>query len=95
MRLEVVMQLPPGDQDDVQELLDLGITSLGIRKDFANEVYGMLHLEGMSLFFAFYHQCGTDHLRGGHNVKQEWFPISRGTKIRAFIRISLTLSSAS
>ena len=63
------MQLPPGDQDGVQELLDLGVVSLGIGQDFANEVYGMLHLEGVSLFFPFYHQGGPNHLRGGHNVK--------------------------
>jgi hypothetical protein len=30
MRLEVVTQFPLGDQDGVQELLDLGIVSLGV-----------------------------------------------------------------
>jgi len=72
-----VTQLPPRDQDGVQELLDLGVASLRIGQDFANEVYGTLHLEGVSLFFPFYHQGGADHFRGGRNVKQEWFPISQ------------------
>ena len=42
VRLEVVMQLPPSDQDSVQELLDLGVASLGIEQDFTNKVYEML-----------------------------------------------------
>ena len=55
-RLEVVMQLPFGDEDDVHELLDLGVAGLGIRQDLANEVYGMLHFESVSLFLSLYHQ---------------------------------------
>ena len=43
-------QLPFGDKDGVQELLDLGVAGLGIRQDLANEVHGTLHFEGMSLF---------------------------------------------
>ena len=44
MRLEVVMQLLLGDKDSVQEFLDLGVASLGIGQDLANEVHGTLHL---------------------------------------------------
>ena len=72
------MQLPLGDQDGVQELLDLWVASFGVGQDLTNEVYGALHFEGVSLFVPLYHQGGADHLCGGHNVEQEWFPIGRG-----------------
>ena len=48
-------QLPPVDQDGVQELLDLGVASLGIGQDLANELHGTLFFEGVSLFFPLYH----------------------------------------
>ena len=41
------------------------------------------------------HQGGADHLHGGHNVEQKRFPIGWGTRIEAFIKSCLTLSSAS
>ena len=88
-------QLPLGDEDGVHELLDLGVAGLRIVQDLANVVYGMLHFEGVSLFFSLYHQCGADHLHGGHNVEQKRFPVGWGDRIGAFIRSSLTLSSAS
>ena len=69
MRLEVVTQFPLGDKNGVQEFLDLGVASLGIGHDLANEVHGMLHFEGVSLFFSLYHQGSADHLRGGCNVE--------------------------
>ena len=77
MRLKVVTQLPLGDKNGVQEFLDLGVASLGIGQDLANEVQGTLHFEGVSLFFSLYHQGGADHLRGGHDVDQKLFPIGR------------------
>ena len=92
IRLEVVIQLPLGDKDGVQEFLDLGVASLRIEQDLANEVHGMLHFEGVSLFFSLYHQGGAEHLHGGHNVEQKRFPVDQGT---AFVRSCLTLSSAS
>ena len=55
MLLEVVTQLPLSDKDDVQEFLDLGVASLGIGQDLANEVHGTLHFEGVFLFFSLYH----------------------------------------
>ena len=71
MRLKVVTQLPLSDKDSIQEFLDLGVASLGIRQDLANEVQGTLHFEGVSLFFLLYHQGGADHLRSGRNVEQK------------------------
>ena len=55
MRLEVVTQLPFGDKDVVQEFLDLGVASLGIGQDLANEVHGTPHFESVSLLFPLYH----------------------------------------
>ena len=69
--------LPLGDEDDVQEFLDLGVASLRIRQDLANEVYGTLYFEGVSLFFSLYHQGSVDHLRGGRDVEQKRFPVGR------------------
>ena len=89
------MQLPLGDQDGVQELLDLWVASLGVRQDLANKVYGVLHFEGVSLFLSLYLQGDAGHLCGDHDVEQERLSIGQGTRIGAFIRISLTLSSAS
>ena len=73
----------------------MGVASLGIRQDLANEVHGTLHFEGVSLFFSLYHQGNADHLRGGRNVEEKRFPIGWGTRIEAFVRSCLTLSSAS
>ena len=78
MRLEVVTQLSLGDKDGVQEFLDLGVASLGIGQDIANEVHGTLHFEGVSLFFSLYNQGGADHLHGAHNVEQKRFPVDQG-----------------
>ena len=83
MRLEVVTQLPLGDEDGVQELLDLGLAGLRIEQDLANEIHGTLHFEGVSLFFLLYHQGNTDHLRGGRNIEQKWFSVGRRNQDRS------------
>ena len=75
-------QLSLGDKDGIQELLDLGIAGLGIEQDLANELHGTLQFEGVSLFFSLYHQDSADHLRGGHNVEQKWFPVGRSDQDR-------------
>ena len=83
MQLELVTQLPFGDKDGVQEFLDLGVASLGIRQDLANEVHRTQHIEGVSLFFSLYHQGSADHLRGGRNVEQNEFSIGRRNQDRS------------
>ena len=55
----------------------MGVAGLRIAQHLANEVHGMLHFEGVSLFFSLHHQGVADHLRGGRNVEQKWFPIGR------------------
>ena len=56
----------------------MGVVGLGIGQDLTNEVHGMLHFEGVSLFFSLYHQGGADHLCGGRNVEQKRSPIVWG-----------------
>ena len=75
MRLKVVTQLRFGDEDGIQELLDLEVAGLVIGQDLTNVVYGTLHFEGVSLFFLLYHQGGADHLRGGRDVEQKGFSL--------------------
>ena len=53
----------------------MGVASLRIKQDLADEVHGTLHFEGVSLFLSLYHQGDADHLRGDHNVEQKRFPI--------------------
>ena len=65
-------QLPLGVEDGVQELLDLGVASLGFGQDLANEVHLVLYCEGVPLFFSLHHQSSADHLHGGRNVEQKW-----------------------
>ena len=38
---------------------------------------GRCTFEGVPLFFLLHHQGITDHLCGGHNVEQKWFPVGR------------------
>jgi hypothetical protein len=49
-----VPQLSLGDQDGVQELLDLGVTGLGISQDLVDKINRASHLESMPCFFPFY-----------------------------------------
>jgi hypothetical protein len=83
MQLEVVALLSSGNEDSVQEFLDLGVACLGVRQDFADEVKRTLDLEGVPLLLLFHHDGGTHHLGGGR------------TRIEALVRSALSLSSAS
>ena len=56
----------------------MGVTSLRIGQDLANEVHETLHFEGVSLFFLLYHQGDADHLCGGRNIEQKRFPVIWG-----------------
>ena len=55
----------------------MGVASLRIGQDLANEVHETLHSEGVSLFFSLHHQGRANHLRGSRNVEQKWFPVGR------------------
>jgi hypothetical protein len=68
VRLEVVVQLPPGDEDSIQDLLDLWVACLGVRQDFTDEVDWMLDLEGVTLLLSFHYDGGTHYLSSGRDV---------------------------
>ena len=55
VRLKVVAQFSLGDEDGVEELLDLGVAGLGVRQDLAYEVHVTLYYEGMPLFLSLHH----------------------------------------
>ena len=64
--LEVVAELARRDQDGVQLLLDLRITSLGFVENLTDEVYRTLHLIGMPGLLAFDHNgCAYDARSSG------------------------------
>jgi hypothetical protein len=68
VRLKVASQLSPGDEDSVQELLDLRVACLGVRQDFTDEVDWTLNLEGVALLLPFHHDGGTHYLSSGYDV---------------------------
>jgi hypothetical protein len=50
-----VVQFSLGDEDGVEELLDLGVAGLGVRQDLTDEVHETLYFEGMPLFLSLDH----------------------------------------
>jgi hypothetical protein len=68
MQLKVVALLSSGNEDSVQEFLDLGVACLGVGQDFTDEVKRTLDLEGVPLLLLFHHDGGTHHLGGGRDV---------------------------
>jgi hypothetical protein len=66
-------QFVRGDQDSVQQLLDLRIAGFRLIKDHANEVYWSLNLVHMPNLLALNDDGRTDHLICCRNVKQQGF----------------------
>jgi hypothetical protein len=64
-----VAQLPPGDEDNVQELLDLWVACLGVGQDFTDEVDQTLDFESLTLLLPFHYDCGTHYLSSGRDVQ--------------------------
>jgi hypothetical protein len=50
----VVPQLSPSDQENIQELLDLRVTGLGVGQDLANKIDRALHLESVPYLLPLY-----------------------------------------
>jgi hypothetical protein len=69
VQLEVVVQLSLGEEDGVQELLDLRVVHLGVGQDFTDEVDRTLHFEGVTLLLSFHHDGGTHHLSRGCDIQ--------------------------
>ena len=61
------------NQDGVQQLLDLRITSLGLVKNLADEINRTLDLIGVSDLLTFDHNCCADDARSSGDIDQESF----------------------
>jgi hypothetical protein len=68
VRLKVVAQLPPGDEDNVQELLDLWVACRGVKQDFTDEVDRTLDFEGVTHLMLFHYDGDTHYLSSGRDV---------------------------
>jgi hypothetical protein len=68
VRLKVVAQLPPSDEDNIQKLLDLWVACLGVGQDFTDEVYWTLDFEGMIFLLPFHYYGGTHYLSSARDV---------------------------
>jgi hypothetical protein len=68
VRLEVVAHPPSGDEDSVQELLDLWVACLGVGQDFTDEVDWTLDFEGVTFLLPFHYNGGTYNLSNGRDI---------------------------
>jgi hypothetical protein len=57
-----------GDEDNVQELLDLWASCLGLIQDFTDEIDWMLDFKGMTFLLPFHYDGGTHYLSSGRDV---------------------------
>ena len=68
--LEVMVELAGCGQDCIQQLLDLGVPSLGLIQDLADEVNRSLDLVHMSSLLALDNDSRANNLRGRSDVDQ-------------------------
>jgi hypothetical protein len=68
-----VDQLPLGNEDCIEQFLDLRVLCLGLHQHLTNELNGLLHLEHVSLVLPFHNHFNVDHLGGGCNIEEECF----------------------
>jgi hypothetical protein len=66
-----MVQCARGDQDSIEQLLDLGVTGLRFVEYLADEVYWSLDLVHVSDLLALDDDGSTDYPIGGRNVKQQ------------------------
>lgn len=67
--VKVIVQLARGDQDSIQQLLDLWIPGFGLVEDVANEVYWSLDLVHVTDLLALDDNGCTNHPISCHDVK--------------------------
>jgi hypothetical protein len=63
-----VAQLSPGDEDSVQELLDMWVACLGVGQDFTDEVDRTLNFKSLTLLLSFHYGGGTHYLSSGRDI---------------------------
>jgi hypothetical protein len=71
MSFEVMQQLALGDENNINELLDLWVAYLHVQEDLADEVHRPLDLVGVPILLPLYDEHRADHLGGGGDVKEE------------------------
>jgi hypothetical protein len=71
--VEIMVQFARGDQDSVQQLLDLRIAGFGLIEDLASEVYWSLDLVHMLDLLVLHDDGYTDHPISCHDIKQQGF----------------------
>jgi hypothetical protein len=64
-------QFARGDQDSIEQLLDLGVTGLRLVEYLADEVYWSLDLVHMPDLLTLDDDGSTDYPIGGRNVEQQ------------------------
>jgi hypothetical protein len=62
-----VAQFPSGDEDNIQELLDLWVACLGVGQDFTDEVDQALDFDSVTLL-SFHHDDGTPYMSSGRDI---------------------------
>jgi hypothetical protein len=60
-----------GDQDNIEQLLDLGVSGLGLIEYLVDEVYWSLDLIHMSDLLALDDNCSANYMIGCRNVEQQ------------------------
>jgi hypothetical protein len=68
VRFKVVAQLPLGDEDGIQELLDLWVMRLSVEQDIADEVDRTLNFESMTFLLLFHYDGGTHYLSSDRDI---------------------------
>jgi hypothetical protein len=69
--IKIMVQCARGDQDSIEQLLDLGVTGLRFVEYLTDEVYWSLDLVHVSDLLALDDDGSTDYPIGGRNVKQQ------------------------
>jgi hypothetical protein len=66
-----MVQFARGNQDGIEQLLDLGVTGLRLIEYLADEVYWLLYLVHMPDLLAFDDDGSADYAIGYRNVEQQ------------------------
>jgi hypothetical protein len=66
-----MVQFARGNQDSIEQLLDLGVTGLRLVEYLVDEVHWSLDLVHMPNLLTLDDDGSTDYLIGGHNVEQQ------------------------
>jgi hypothetical protein len=69
--IKIMVSFTRGDQDNIEQLLDLGVSGLGLIEYLVDEVYWSLDLIHMSDLLALDDNCSANYMIGCRNVEQQ------------------------